>query len=281
MRVLFIGDVIGRIGREAVKNLLPKTVDFYKIDFVIANGENLAGGFGLTKETADEMFAAGVDVLTSGNHIWDKKVALKLVQEDSRILRPANYPPEKVPGTGAGVYAKNGARVGVINLIGRVFMDFYDDPFRKADELLAQMRSETDIIFVDFHGEASSEKQAMGYYLDGRVTAILGTHTHVQTADERLLPGQTAYITDAGMTGPIDSVIGLNKHEAMQRFFTRIPHRFMEVPKGEAVMCAVIVELDPKTGRAKSVTRINPKYNVTTEPPPQHHPHNAPHARHR
>ncbi|MBI5637591.1 MAG: TIGR00282 family metallophosphoesterase [Nitrospinae bacterium] len=271
MKVLFIGDVIGRIGREAVKNLLPKTIDFYKIGFVIANGENLAGGFGLTKETAQEMFDAGVDILTTGNHVWDKKVALKLVEEDKRILRPANYPPGKVPGRGAGVYTKDGAAIGVINLIGRVYMDFYDDPFRGADEQLQSVRSETNIIFVDFHGEASSEKQAMGYYLDGRVTAILGTHTHVPTADERVLPGRTAYITDVGMAGPIDSVIGLNKYEAMQRFHTRIPHRFMEVAKGEAIMNAVIVELDVKTGHAESITRIAPKYTVKDEAPPQHH----------
>ncbi len=271
MKVLFIGDIIGRIGREAVKNLLPKTIDFYKIGFVIANGENLAGGFGLTKETAQEMFDAGVDVLTTGNHVWDKKVALKLLEEDKRILRPANYPPNQVPGRGAGVYVKDGISIGVINLIGRVFMDFYDDPFRGADEQLQSVRSETNIIFVDFHAEASSEKQALGYHLDGRVTAVLGTHTHVPTADERVLTGQTAYITDVGMVGPIESVIGLNKHEALQRFHTRIPHRFMEVAKGEAVMNAVIVELDPKTGHAKSITRIVSKHTVKDEAPPQHY----------
>jgi len=269
MRTLFIGDCIGRIGREGIKARLPEIVDFYKIDFIIANGENLAGGFGLTAETAQELYSAGVDVITSGNHIWDKKVALKLLDEDKRILRPANYPPG-VPGRGAGVYHKNGFTVGVLNLIGRVFMDFYDDPFRCADDQLKWLAGETNLIFVDLHAEATSEKQAMGYYLDGRVTAVIGTHTHVQTADERVLEGQTAYITDAGMAGPIDSVIGLNKHEAMQRFFTRIPHRFMEVGKGEGVLSAVVVEADPETGRAKTIARVQSKFNVKEEAPQQH-----------
>ncbi len=270
MRILFIGDCIGRIGREGVKSLLPKMVDFHKIDFVIVNGENLAGGFGLTAETALELYDVGVDVITSGNHIWDKKVALKLLDEDKRILRPANYPPG-VPGRGVGVYHKNGITIGVMNLIGRVFMDFYDDPFRCADEHLKWLASETNLIFVDFHAEATSEKQAMGYYLDGRVTALMGTHTHVQTADERVLEGHTAYITDVGMVGPLDSVIGLNKHEAMQRFFTRIPHRFMEVGKGEGVLSAVVVEADAESGRAKSITRVQSKFNVKEEAPQQHH----------
>ncbi|MBI3794606.1 MAG: TIGR00282 family metallophosphoesterase [Nitrospinae bacterium] len=270
MRLLFIGDCIGRIGREGVKSLLPKLVELYKADFVVLNGENLAGGFGLTADTVHEMYSAGVDVITSGNHIWDKKVALKMLDEDDRILRPANYPPG-VPGRGSAVYQKNGLSIGVVNLIGRVYMDFYDDPFRGVDEELKKIAGETNLIFVDFHAEATSEKQAMGYYLDGRVTAVMGTHTHVQTADERLLSKNTAYITDAGMTGPVDSVIGLNKKEALDRFFTRIPHRFMEVPKGEGVLSGVLVEADKETGRARAITRVSSKFNVTTEPPPQHH----------
>ncbi|MBI5179093.1 MAG: TIGR00282 family metallophosphoesterase [Nitrospinae bacterium] len=265
MRTLFIGDCIGRIGREGIKSLLPKVIDLYKIDFVIANGENLAGGFGVTKETAQEMYDAGVDVITSGNHIWDKKVALKLLDEDVRLLRPANYPPG-VPGRGSGIYQKNGYTIAVLNMIGRVFMDFYDDPFRCADEELRRLAGETNLIFVDFHAEATSEKQAIGYYLDGRVTALMGTHTHVATADERILEHGTAYITDVGMAGPIDSVIGLNKKEALDRFFTRIPHRFMEVAKGDGIMNSVIVEADDKTGKAKSITRFSSSFNVKEDP---------------
>jgi hypothetical protein len=270
MKLLFIGDVIGRIGREGVKSLLPKMIDLYKLDFVVLNGENLAGGFGLTAETVHEMYSAGVDVITSGNHIWDKKVAIKLLEEDARLLRPANYPPG-VPGRGSAVYQKNGLSIGVVNLIGRVYMDYYDDPFRGADEELKKIAGDTNLIFVDFHAEATSEKQALGYYLDGRVTALMGTHTHVATADERILEKQTAYITDAGMTGPIDSVIGLNKKEALDRFHTRIPHRFMEVAKGEGILSSVLVEADKETGRARGITRLSSKFTVTTEAPHQHH----------
>jgi len=261
MKTLILGDAIGRIGRLALKTSLVKTIDYYKIDFVILNGENLAGGFGITAETAEQMFALGVDVITSGNHIWDKKVALNLVETEKRILRPHNYPPKYVPGVGARVYEKNGLKVGVINLIGRVFMDFYDDPFRCVDEQITWMKNETPLIFVDFHAEATSEKQALGYYLDGRVTSITGTHTHVQTADERILPSGTAYMTDVGMTGPIDSVIGLKKDEAIKRFHTRIPHRFVEVAKGESIMCGAIVEADERGGKAKSITRIQVRQN--------------------
>jgi len=260
MRILFAGDVIGRIGRDTLKAHLAKTIDYYRIDFVIANGENLAGGFGLTRGTADQMFKAGVDMLTTGNHVWDKKEALNLVNDDERILRPHNYPPSNVPGTGARIYEKNGVKIGVLNLMGRVFMHAYDDPFRSADAALEWMKKEVSIVIVDFHAEATSEKQALGYHLDGRVTAVIGTHTHVQTADERILEGGTAYITDAGMVGPVDSVIGLRKDEALKRFHTLIPHRFIEVAKGEGVMCAVIIDADDRTGRAKSISRIQLKH---------------------
>ena len=270
MRLLFIGDCIGRIGREGVKHLLPKLTELYKPDFVVLNGENLAGGFGLTAETVHEMYSAGVDVITSGNHIWDKKVAIKLLDEDARLLRPANYPPG-VPGRGSAVYRKNGLAIAVVNLIGRVYMDSYDDPFRGADEELKKSAGETNLIFVDFHAEATSEKQALGYYLDGRVTAVMGTHTHVPTADERILDRKTAYITDVGMAGPVDSIIGLNKKEALDRFHTRIPHRFMEVAKGEGILSGVLVEADKETGRARAITRVSSKFNVTTEAPLAHH----------
>ena len=261
MKTLIIGDVIGRIGRETMKRHLPKLVEYHRIDFVIVNGENVAGGFGITKGTADQLFSMGVDVITSGNHIWDKKEALKLVETEHRLLRPANYPP-RVPGVGARVYEKNGKKIGVINLIGRVFMDIYDDPFRGADEILEWMRNETKIIHVDFHGEATSEKQAIGYYLDGRVSSITGTHTHVQTADERVLGGGSAYISDVGMVGPVESVLGLNKDESLKRFHTRIPHRFMEVPGGEGVLCGVIVDVDDESGKAKSIDRVQLKADV-------------------
>lgn len=262
MKILFIGDVIGRIGRKTLQALLPKTVDYYKIDFVIANGENIAGGFGLTRNTAQDMFDAGVDVITSGNHIWDKKESRRILEEDKRILRPANYPPKNVPGRGAAIYEKNGYKIGVLNLIGRLFMDAYDDPFRCADEHIAWMKNEAKVVFVDFHAEATSEKQAIGNYLDGHVCAVVGTHTHVQTADERILPNGTAYMTDAGMAGPLDSIIGLNKDEAILRFLTKVPHRFLEVAKGDSIMGAVIVEADEKTGMAKSITRICPGHKV-------------------
>ncbi|GMT42899.1 MAG: 2',3'-cyclic-nucleotide 2'-phosphodiesterase [bacterium] len=262
MKILFIGDVIGKIGRKTIRALLPKIIDYHKVDFVIANGENIAGGFGLTKNTMSEMFDSGVDVITTGNHVWDKKESKILLREEKRLLRPANYPPKNVPGKGAGIYEKNGCKIGVLNLIGRLFMDYYDDPFRCADEYISWMKKEAPILIVDFHAEATSEKQAIGYYLNGRVTAVLGTHTHVQTADEKILDGQTAYISDAGMVGPVDSIIGLNKDEAMMRFLTRIPHRFLEVAKGDSIMGAVIVEADEKTGHAKSINRISPGHTV-------------------
>lgn len=256
MKVLIIGDVIGNIGRSGLKSSLPNIVDLYKIDFVIANGENLAGGFGVTKGTVNQLFDMGVDVITSGNHIWDKKEALTLLDSEERLLRPHNYPPKYVPGIGARVYETEKMKIGVINLMGRVFMHFYDDPFRCADEILAWMKKETDLIFVDFHAEATSEKQAIAYHLDGRVTSVTGTHTHVMTADERVLEGGTAYITDVGMVGPLESVIGLRKDEALKRFHTLMPHRFMEVAQGEGILNAVVVEADEKNGKAKSITRI-------------------------
>ena len=261
MKALLIGDVIGNIGRNGLRTSLSTIVDLYKIDFVIANGENIAGGFGVTKGTVNQLFDMGVDVITSGNHIWDKKEALPLLDAEPRLLRPHNYPPKYVPGVGARVYEIENMKIGVINLIGRVFMNFYDDPFRCADEILEWMKKETDLIFVDFHAEATSEKQALGLYLAGRVTSVTGTHTHVMTADERVLEGGTAYITDVGMVGPLESVIGLRKDEALKRFHTLMPHRFMEVAKGEGVMNAVIVEADEKTGKAKSITRIQKSFN--------------------
>lgn len=254
MKILVIGDIFGKSGRRVVKENLPGLLAMTKADFVIANGENLAGGFGFTRETLDEMFAAGVDVITSGNHVWDKKEALDITVKDERVLRPANYP-DSAPGVGFRVFEKNGHKMAVINLMGRVFMDATDCPFKKADELVAKAREETNIVIVDMHAEATSEKQAMGYFLDGRVSAVFGTHTHVQTADERILPRGTAFISDVGMSGPIHSIIGVRTEIILKRFTQKLPERFQEA-HGPGMLSAAIFEVDDVTGSGKSVKRI-------------------------
>src|ERR1700730_5150742 len=226
MRILFIGDIVGRPGRQLVRTGLSAVVSRHEIDCVIANGENSAAGFGITREIGDELLEMGVDVLTSGNHIWDKKEALDYIGIEPRLLRPANYP-AGVPGNGSYVArAKNGRSVGVINVMGRVFMLNIDDPFTVVLREIEALRQRTRVIFVDFHAEATSEKIAMGWHLDGKVTALVGTHTHVQTADERILPKGTAYLTDVGMTGPHDSVIGVEIELALGRFLNALPTRF-------------------------------------------------------
>ena len=256
MRILMIGDVIGSPGREAVSRILPALRDEKQIDLVIANGENAAGGFGLTVDTASELLDAGVDVLTSGNHIWDKKEFIPYMDdvqgEGLPVVRPANYP--NAPGV--GVIRKRGATV--VNLMGRVFMTQLDCPFRTADRLLEEIRSEDDssVIIVDFHAEATSEKQAMGWYLDGRVSGVFGTHTHVGTVDARILPGGTAYLTDVGMTGPVDSVIGSDTRAVLERFLTSMPQR-LEVAKGPCTFNAVLVEVDEHTGRSVHMERVD------------------------
>jgi hypothetical protein len=255
VKLLFIGDIIGKPGRQALSDCLHKIVDRHTVDMVIANGENVAGGFGITEDTAKELFDMGVHVVTSGNHIWDKKDSLGLIESDDRILRPANYPPG-TPGKGSGVFeTPGGVKVGVINLEGRVFMNNLDCPFRMADDLIVQLRRNAAVILVDFHAEATSEKLALGWYLDGRVTAIVGTHTHVQTADERLLSAGTAYISDAGMTGSYDSVIGMNKEQALRKFISQMPVKF-EVAKKDVRFNGVIIEADEETGKAVSIERI-------------------------
>jgi metallophosphoesterase (TIGR00282 family) len=255
VRLFFIGDIIGKPGRQALSVSLHRIVDRFRIDLVIANGENAAGGFGLTEDTAGELFSQGVHVLTSGNHIWDKKDALHLIECDERILRPANYPPETA-GRGWGVYeTASGVPVGVINLEGRVFMNNLDCPFRMADELVGQLRRTTAVILVDFHAEATSEKRALGWYLDGRVSAVVGTHTHVQTADEEILPNGTAYLTDAGMTGSFDSVIGMNREQAVRKFVSQMPVKF-DVAKRDIRINGVVVEVDEETGRAVEIIRV-------------------------
>lgn len=261
MVVLHVGDVVGRPGRNALRAILPELITEYDPALVIVNGENVAGGVGITAQTAEELFAAGADCITTGNHIWAQKEAAELVERDSRVLRPANYPPG-APGGGALVLPvrKGDLRVGVICLCGRVFMRELDCPFRAADGILSWMRQQTPVVIVDFHAEATSEKEALGRYLDGRVSAVIGTHTHVQTADERILPGGTAYLTDAGMTGAIDSIIGVAVEPVLQRFTTQIPARFDPPRGGPGVLCGVALEVDPATGRAWSITRIRRQY---------------------
>jgi len=254
MRVLVVGDIFGRVGRRMIKNGLPNLITMMKADFVVANCENLAGGFGLTRDTLAEMFASGVDVATSGNHVWDKKEALKIADEEPRFLRPANYPACQ-PGRGSGVFEKEGRKIGVLNLMGRVFMDALDCPFAAADKQLEAMKEETNIIIVDIHAEATSEKEALFFYLDGRVSALFGTHTHVQTADERVLTRGSACITDVGMTGPVNSIIGIRPEIILKRFTQKLPERFEEA-HGPGQMTAALIEIDDLTGRAKSIKRF-------------------------
>lgn len=259
MKVLFIGDIVGKTGRMAIKALLPTVIDRYKIDFVIANGENLAGGFGLTDKTVSETLSYGVHVITTGNHVWDKKDFVMQISKEDRVLRPINYPPG-VPGFGSIIYAlPAGDRAGVINISGRVFMSNIDCPFRTGEKEIEKLGQTTKIIIIDFHGEATSEKMAFGYFVDGKVSAVIGTHTHVQTADERILPGGTAYITDVGMTGPYNSIIGIEKEQVIHRFLTNIPVRF-ETAKGEGIFSAVVVDIDNKTGKASAIHRLQLKY---------------------
>jgi 2',3'-cyclic-nucleotide 2'-phosphodiesterase len=251
--VLFLGDVIGRTGRRAMDKFLPGLVKKHAPSMIIANGENAAGGSGITEDIGKELFLQ-VDVLTSGNHIWDKKEALPYLGREPRLLRPANYPPVN-PGRSSYVFQRaDGVKAAVLNLQGRVFMEPLDCPFRRADEEVAALAAETPVIIVDLHAEATSEKQAMGWYLDGRVSAVIGTHTHVPTADERLLPKGTAYITDVGMVGGRNAVIGIAREQALQRFLTSRPQRFEPSRDGLFLSC-VFIEIDPATGRALSITR--------------------------
>ncbi len=256
VKLLFIGDVIGKAGRQAISRELHRLVDRYLVDLVVANGENAAGGFGLTEEVAGDLFRLGVNVLTSGNHIWDKKDSLDFIRREERLVRPANYP-EGAPGRGSAVFVTaGGIRVGVLNLEGRVFMNTLECPFRAADREIARLKTETPIVLVDFHAEATSEKVSLGWYLDGKASAVIGTHTHVQTSDERIFSGGTAYMTDAGMTGAFDSVIGMRKEEAIAKFLNQLPVRF-EVAKGNIRLNGVVIEVDDVSGRALSIERIN------------------------
>jgi metallophosphoesterase (TIGR00282 family) len=255
MKILFIGDIVGKPGRKAVKEGLPELVNKLKIDFVIANVENAAAGFGITKAVGEEIFALGVDVMTSGNHIWDKKEAITYITKENRLLRPANYP-SAVPGCGSIVMtSRSGEKIAILNLSGRVFMPLLNCPFKIAKHELPALKEQAKVVVVDFHAEATSEKAAFGWFIDGDVSAVLGTHTHVQTADEKILPEGTAFISDVGMTGPVDSIIGVKKELIINKFLTQIPVRF-EIAKGEAVLSCVVVEINSKTGRASRIQRI-------------------------
>lgn len=255
MRILFVGDVVGEAGRRILKSGLRRVRQRHDPDLVVVNGENAAGGTGLTPATARDILDAGGDVITSGNHIWDRKEILPYLDAEERVLRPANYPG---PAPGAGLLvaqARDGTPVAVVNLMGRVHMRDVDDPFRTADAILRELDGRAAVVLVDFHAEATSEKIALGWYLDGKVTAVLGTHTHVPTADERILPGGTAYISDVGMTGPYDSVIGVEKSQVIERFLTQRPVRFKPA-SGDPRLAGVLVEARPTDGRAVSIRRF-------------------------
>ena len=260
MRLLFIGDIVGRPGRDLIRRGLAALVEHHQVDLVIANVENAAGGFGITRDIGDELLECGVDVMTSGNHIWDKKEAIDYIGAERRLLRPANYP-AGVPGHGSYVArTHDGVGVGVVNLMGRVFMLSIDDPFAAALREIEALGRAAAVVLVDFHAEATSEKIAMGWHLDGKVAAVIGTHTHVQTADERILPRGTAYLTDVGMTGPHDSIIGVETSAALGRFLTGMPARF-ETATGNPRLHAVIVSCDELTGRATAIERVSDSMN--------------------
>ena len=263
MKLLFIGDIVGQPGRRAVKELLPKLREQHALDFVIANGENSAGGSGITPKTAEEIFSAGVDVITSGDHLWDQKEVMELLANEKRFLRPLNYPPE-TPGHGSGVFEVQSPvskihsplTVAVMNAQGRTFMPPLEHPFLLAAEEVKRLREQTKIIFVDFHAEATSEKIAFARFLDGQVSAVVGTHTHVQTADEQIFPGGTAYLTDAGFTGPHESVLGREIEPIIKRFLTGMPQRF-DVAKNRVLLHGAVIEIDEATGKAIRIQRVS------------------------
>lgn len=257
MRVLFLGDIVGRPGRRAVREILPTLKDKFLPDLVVANGENAAGGNGITKEIADELYSAGIDILTMGNHVWDRKDIYGFIDSDSRLIRPANYPPG-TPGRGFTIISiKEDIKVGVINLSGRVFLSPLECPFRTFDQIIPLIHRETKIVIVDFHAEATSEKVAFGWYVDGRATAVIGTHTHIQTADERILPNGTGYITDVGMTGPRNSVLGVKTELVLTKFLSLRPVRF-EVAESDGLMMlnGLLLNVDISRGVTQEIKRI-------------------------
>ena len=254
MRILFIGDIVGRPGRRAVEALLPDLRSEFAIDLVRANVENAASGRGIQPAAAKEIWSAGVQVFTGGNHIWDKSDGIDLIAKDPRIVRPLNLPPG-TPGRGLGLYEVGEVTVAVVNLLGRVYMSPAECPFRAIDTALESLAGRAQVVFIDFHAEATAEKIAFGWHVDGRASAVIGTHTHVQTADERILPGGTAYLTDAGMTGPHDSVIGVRKEDAVRKMITGLPVRF-QTAESDIRLHGVLLEVDPSSGRAQKVERI-------------------------
>jgi len=261
MRLLFIGDIVGKPGTSAIKEILPVLVSEYNVEFIIANAENAANGLGLTRKVALDLFDSAIDILTSGNHIWDKRNIVSFIKKEPRLLRPANFP-DGVPGKGSIVVkTASGEKIGILNLSGRVFMGALDCPFQTAMREIDQLKLETDIIIVDIHAEATSEKIAMGWMLDGKVSAVLGTHTHVQTADEKILPGGTAYISDIGMTGSFDSVIGMKKEISIERFLTQMPVDF-KVAEKDICLSGVYLEIDSMSGKAIYIKRIQKKPNT-------------------
>jgi metallophosphoesterase (TIGR00282 family) len=255
VKILFIGDIVGEPGRRAVKTLLPKLREQHTLDFVIANGENSAGGSGITPKTATEIFSAGVDVITSGDHLWDQKEVMELLQNEKHFLRPLNYPAD-VPGHGSGIFEIKKLKIAVLNAQGRTFMPPLENPFLLAAEEVKQLRGQTRIIFVDFHAEATSEKIAFARFLDGQVSAVVGTHTHVQTADEQIFPGGTAYLTDAGFTGPHESVLGREIEPVIKKFLTAMPQRF-EVAKNNVLLHGCMIEIDDASGKAVKIQRVS------------------------
>lgn len=258
MRILFLGDVVGRSGRTAVIEQLPRLRERYRLDFVVVNGENAAGGFGITESILLELLDAGADVVTLGNHAFDQRETLVFIERYERLLRPINFPPG-TPGKGAGLFkARTGAEVLVLNVQGRVFMADLDDPFRAVERELEAcgLKTRADAILVDFHAEATSEKEAMGHFVDGRATAVIGTHTHVPTADEQVLPKGTAYISDAGMCGDFDSILGMDKEEPLQRFLTKIPSSRFAPSLGEGTLCGVAIDVDDRTGLARAIAPL-------------------------
>lgn len=255
MRLLFIGDIVGKPGRDCVQKVLPKLLNNRGYDLIIANGENAAGGTGITEKVFNDLRNMGIDVVTGGNHIWDRKDVFNFIEREPLLLRPANYPPETTPGRGSVVIEREGINIAVLNLMGRVFMTPMDCPFRAVEKELANLKDRATVTVIDFHAEATSEKQAMGWFLNGKVSALIGTHTHVQTADERILPGQTAYITDVGMAGLYDSVLGVDREGPLKRFQTGLPHK-LEISRGRAVFNALEVEIDKTSGKALTISRI-------------------------
>ncbi len=258
MRILICGDVVGRAGRKAIASELPRLRQRYDVDFAIVNGENAAGGFGITPKICDEFYKAGADMITTGNHVWDQREIIPYFDTDRRILRPDNYP-DGTPGTGVGEYTDaRGRRVVVLHLMTRLFMDALDDPFARMEAMLGTWRlgANADAIVLDFHGEATSEKMAMGHFVDGRVSVVVGTHTHVPTADAQVLPGGTGYMTDLGMCGDYDSVIGLRKETCIERFVRKMPTERMEPARGAATLCAVMVDTDDTTGLATDICPV-------------------------